>query len=137
MVIMGDLAVGVEIVRGDLQSNSVFRVSLQLVCDETGFLHQEVRSYDLLSQPPQTPHQHHLPATRNAEDEEGSASHLYANGCLSGLEVVFTCPPVFTPLPQPALSTAGVTHSAHAESFHAAVVGLWSGSLLAGHGPCR
>ncbi len=36
-------------------------MSLQLLSDETGFLHQEVCPHYLLPQPPQAPHQHHLP----------------------------------------------------------------------------
>lgn len=56
-----DLAVCVEVVWRDLQGDSVLGVALQLVGDETRFLHQEVCSHYLLPQPPETSHQNHLP----------------------------------------------------------------------------
>lgn len=57
-----DLSVCIEVVCWDLQSDSVLRVTFQLLRDETSFLHQEVCSHDLLPQPPEASHQHYLSA---------------------------------------------------------------------------
>lgn len=150
---VSDLAVSVEVVRWDLQSDSVLGVSFQLVCDETGFLYQEVCPHYLFPQPPQTPHQHHLP--EGGEDvEEGErrrcllciAKWTYTSKVnkKSLIQRVFIfllhtqrLLPVLTPLPQSALSAGGMTHPSHTESFQAAVVRLLSRTLLAGYRPSR
>lgn len=57
-----DLSVCVEVIRWDLESDFVLCVSLQLLRDKAGFLHQVVCLHYLLPQPPQAVHQHCLPA---------------------------------------------------------------------------